>query len=152
MKLSAKHEDMVGTIAGNCLAFRLRMLNRMAGAIYDEAMRPHGIKGTQVNILVAVAFTGRATSRELCRVLHMDASTFSRALARLKKKGWLAVSQSGEGKILNVEITGEGLEKIEQVYPDWRKAQARVEEALGEAAAEMLIASSNRHLFGELNR
>ncbi len=148
MKPSAAHQEMVNSIATNCLSVRLRLMNRMVGAIYDEALRPHGIKASQLNILVAVSAFGRVTSQQLCRVLHMDTSTFSRAVARLKKNRWLQVEPSGEGKILKIEVTKEGFKKIEQVYPDWQRAQAKTVEALGESTYEMIIASGNTHLLG----
>lgn len=147
MELSAAQKKMVNSIATNCLSVRLRLMNRKIGAIYDEALRPHGIKASQLNILMAVLAFGRATSRQLCRVLHMDTSTFSRAVARLKKNQWLQVEPSGEGKILKIEVTKEGFEKIEQVYPDWQRAQANAVEALGESTSEMIIASGNKHLL-----
>ena len=152
MKPSAAHQKMVNSIATNCLSVRLRLMNRMVGAIYDEALRPHGIKASQLNILVAVSAFGRVTSQQLCRVLHMDTSTFSRAVARLKKNRWLQVEPSGEGKILKIEVTKEGLKKIEQVYPDWQRAQAKAVEALGESTYEMIIASGNTHLLGGMAR
>jgi DNA-binding MarR family transcriptional regulator len=149
MQPSAAHQKIVNCIATNCLSVRLRLMNRMVGAIYDEALRPHGIKASQLNILVAVSAFGRVTSRQLCRVLHMDTSTFSRTVARLKKNRWLQVEPSGEGKILKIEVTKEGLKKIEQVYPDWQRAQVNALEALGESTSEMIIASGNKHLLGE---
>ena len=97
MKPSPATQKMVNSIATNCLSVRLRLMNRMVGAIYDEALRPHSIKASQLNILVAVSAFGKVTSRQLCQVLHMDPSTFSRAVARLKKNRWLQVEPSGEG-------------------------------------------------------
>ena len=152
MKPSAAHQKMVNSIATNCLSVRLRLMNRMVGAIYDEALRPHGIKASQLNILVAVSAFGRVTSQQLCRVLHMDTSTFSRAVARLKNNRWLQVEPSGEGKILKIEATQAGYKKIEQVYPDWQRAQAKAVEALGESTYEMIIASGNTHLLGGMAR
>ena len=130
----------------------VRLMNRMVGAIYDEALRPHRIRASQLNILVAVSAFGRVTSQQLCQMLHMDPSTFSRAVTRLKKNRWLEVNPSGEGKILKIEVTQKGFKKIEQVYPDWQRAQARVEEALGESTSEMIIASGNKHLLGGMTR
>jgi DNA-binding MarR family transcriptional regulator len=152
MKPFAAHQKMVNSIATNCLSVRLRLMNRVVGAIYDEALRPHGIKASQLNILVAVSAFGRVTSQQLCRVLHMDTSTFSRAVARLKKNRWLLIEPSGEGKILKIEVTKEGFKKIEQVYPDWQKAQAKAAETLGESTSEMIIASGNKHLLGGMTR
>ena len=152
MKPTAEFQKMVNSIAANCLSVRLRLMNRMVGAIYDEALRIHGIKASQLNILVAVSAFGRVNSRQLCQVLHMDPSTLSRAAGRLKKSGWLQVQPSGEGKILKIEVTREGVKKIEQVYPDWKKAQARAAEILGPSMSEMLVASGNKHLLGGMTR
>jgi DNA-binding MarR family transcriptional regulator len=148
MKPSSASQKMVNSIAITCLSVRLRLMNRMVGAIYDEALRPHRIRASQLNILVAVSAFGRVTSQQLCQMLHMDPSTFSRAVTRLKKNRWLEVNPSGEGKILKIEVTQKGFKKIEQVYPDWQRAQARAEKALGESTSEMLIAFGNKHLLG----
>ena len=40
-------------IGRECLAFRVRMLNRMITAIYDEALAGAGLKASQFNLLVA---------------------------------------------------------------------------------------------------
>lgn len=152
MKPTAATQKMVNSIATNCISVRLRLMNRMVGAIYDEALRPHGIKASQLNILVAASAFGRVTSQQLCQVLHMDPSTLSRTVGRLKKSGWLLVQPSGEGKILKIEVTKEGFDKIEQVYPEWEKAQVRAAETLGESTSEMIIASGNKHLLGGMTR
>ena len=151
MELPAAQNIMVNSIATNCLSVRLRLMNRKIGAIYDEALRPHGIKASQLNILVAVSAFGKVTSQQLCRVLHMDTSTFSRAVARLKKNGLLQVEPSGEGKILQIEVAEKGLKKIEQVYPDWQRAQEEAAAVLGESTSEMVIASGNKHLLGNMS-
>ncbi|NIV98840.1 MarR family transcriptional regulator [Candidatus Saccharibacteria bacterium] len=123
-------------------------MNRLVGAIYDDALRPHDIKASQLNILVAVSAFGRVTSQQLCQMLHMDPSTLSRAVTRLKKNRWLEVQPSGEGKILKIEVTQKGFKKIEQVYPDWEKAQVRAAKVLGESTSEAIIATGNKYLLG----
>lgn len=147
MSLSNVQKKTVKTIADNCLSVRLRLLNRLVGAIFDNALRPHKIKASQLNILVALAAFGPTTSRQLCRVLHMDASTFSRTLTRLKSNGWLKTEPSGEGKILRIEITPAGLAKIEAVYPDWQIAQEQAESVLGASTAEIIVTAGNTHLL-----
>ena len=148
MRPSASHQKMVNAIATNCLSVRLRLINRMVGAIYDEGLRPHDIKASQLNILVAVSAFGKVTGQKLCRMLHMDPSTLSRALARLKDKGLLQVEPSGEGKILQIAVSQKGLDKIERVYPDWQRAQDKAAEVLGQSTSEVVIAAGNKHLLG----
>ena len=140
-------QDLVKEIALNCYSVRLRLLNRVVGTIFDEALRPHEIRASQLNILVAVAAYGPVTSQQLCRVLHMDASTFSRAISRLKAKLWLEIKPSGEGKVLLIRAGSQGLEKIKCVYPDWQEAQAKVASVLGESTVEKINAAGDRYLL-----
>ena len=140
-------QDLVKEIALNCYSVRLRLLNRVVGAIFDEALRPHKIRASQLNILVAVAAYGPVTSQQLCRVLHMDTSTFSRALSRLRAKRWVETEPSGEGKVLLIRIATQGLEKIKHVYPDWQKAQEKAADVLGESTVEKISASGDRYLL-----
>ena len=140
-------QDLVKEIALNCYSVRLRLLNRVVGAIFDEALRSHQIRASQLNILVAVAAYGPVTSQQLCRVLHMDTSTFSRAISRLKAKLWLEIEPSGEGKVLLIRAGLQGLEKIKRVYPDWQKAQEKAVAVLGESTVEKISASGDRYLL-----
>src|SRR5271157_6409633 len=78
-------------IAAECLAVRLRALNRAVTALYDDALRPHGLRVGQLNLLVAVARMGAARPGDLCCVLHMDKSTLSRDVQVMCRNGWLTV-------------------------------------------------------------
>ena len=147
MEPSSLQKKMLDTISSNCLSVRLRLLNRKIGAIFDAKLRPHGIKSSQLNILVAVSAFEKVTSHQLCRMLNMDTSTLSRAVAILKKNQWLQVEPSGEGKILKIGITAKGLKKVEQAYPDWQKAQEEAKKILGESTADRVIESGNEHLL-----
>ena len=140
-------KDLVKEIALNCSSVRLRLLNRVVGAIFDEALRPHEIRASQLNILVAVAAYGPVTSQQLCRVLHMDASTFSRAISRLKAKLWLEIEPSGEGKVLLIRVGSTGLEKIKCVYSDWQEAQEKAASVLGDSTVEKINAAGDRYLL-----
>ena len=138
--------EKVQLIATQCLSVRMRLLNRMVNSIYDTALRPHQVKASQMNILVAVAFSGMTTSMELCQLLQMDTSTFSRALTRLRSNQWLVTEPSGDGKILNIVISKGGLNKIEEVFPEWKQAQNEVAELLGDSATKAILEIGTKHL------
>ena len=140
-------QEILKQITGDCIAVRLWMLNRIVTGIFDETLRPHGIRGSQVNILVAASAFGPSTVRELCRVLHMDASTLSRAIARMKNRGWVVSEPSGDGKILRIRTTTQGLEMIRQIYPPWKEAQKKALGLLGDKAAEAIASAGNRQLL-----
>src|SRR6266511_3526915 len=55
-------QAMIDKIAEECIAVRLRMLNRVITNIYDHALRPLDLKVSQMNILVAAASMGAARS------------------------------------------------------------------------------------------
>ncbi len=147
MKPTEPQKKIINTIVNDCLYVRLRLMNRIIGGIYDKALKPHGIKSTQLTVLVAVSAFDSTTSKQLSQLLHMDTSTFSRTLGILKNKQWLDTEPSGEGKILNVKITAEGIAKLEAAYPDWQRAQEQAVDALGEPAAEQIVSTGTRYLF-----
>ena len=46
-----KKTSSIDIIAKTCIAVRMRMLNRLVTNVYDEALRPLGLKVSQMNIL-----------------------------------------------------------------------------------------------------
>ena len=150
--MPVKTQKILKDIADECIAVRFRMLNRMITQIFDEALRPFEIKASQLNILVAVATYGPVSSRQLCVVLHMDASTFSRAVSRIKKRGWLDTEPSGEGKILLIRMTEPGIKKIREIYPAWKKAQETAQTLLGKSATTAITDAGNRQLLNGMTK
>ena len=56
-------ELIARNIAQNCIAVRVRKLNRMITAIYDEGFRPLGLTVAQFNLLVAIASSSNITPK-----------------------------------------------------------------------------------------
>jgi DNA-binding MarR family transcriptional regulator len=124
-------------IAAECIAVRVRALNRAITALYDDALRPHGLRTGQLNLLVAVARMGTAKPSDLCRVLSMDKSTLSRDVEVMRRNGWLAVEQgSGRGRPLRISPDGQSL--LERAFPAWRQAQTRAGTLIGDEGAASL--------------
>src|SRR3954453_11179233 len=98
MMATAKAMPTIETIAGECIAVRLRMLNRVVTNLYDDALRPLGLKVSQMNILVAAAKMGTARPVDVCDYLHLDVSTLSRNVERMKARGWLEVGPDEDGR------------------------------------------------------
>ena len=78
-------------MARECIATQARELSRVVTRIYDKALRPVGVRTTQLGVLVAAGKMGVARPAMVCRVLKMDASTLSRTVDRLVSNGWLRV-------------------------------------------------------------
>src|SRR5919199_1950708 len=79
----------IDTISRTCIAVRLRLLNRVVTNFYDNALRPLGLKVSQLNILIVTAKLGLARPARVCEILQLDASTLSRNVERMRGHGWL---------------------------------------------------------------
>lgn len=125
-------------IAGECLAVRVRTLNRAVTALYDEALRPHGLRVGQLNLLVAVARAGTARPGDLCRILRMDKSTLSRDVDVMRRNGWLEVDDSADARARPLRLSSGGHALLEAVVPAWRQAQEKAISLIGGEAAAAL--------------
>ncbi len=129
---------MIDKIAGECIAVRLRKLNRIITNIYDNALRPLDLKVSQMNILVAAAKMGTARPLEVCEYLHLDVSTLSRNVERMKARGWLQVVPDEDGRSQPFQLTPQGKKLLEKAVPAWNEAQERVTAVLGDGFVQQL--------------
>jgi DNA-binding MarR family transcriptional regulator len=137
------------TIAEQCIAVRLRMLSRGVTRIYNQALRPYGLMVSQMNILVAVSCLGEARQQEVCQALHLEKSTLSRDVGRMRSQGWLEEVPGEDGRTALLRITPAGKRLLEKATPAWQRAQEEATALLGERqvatlsrAAAMLRAKS----------
>ena len=91
--------------------------------LYDDALRPLGLRVTQLNILVAVGKMGDAVPTEVGKYLHIDKSTLSRTLARLVENGWLEELESDDGRSHPVRLSRSGRKLVKEAFPLWEEAQ-----------------------------
>jgi DNA-binding MarR family transcriptional regulator len=118
-------------IGRECLGFRVRMLNRMISAIYDDALAGAGLKASQFNLLVAAVNSEQSRPADLAKALEMDESTVSRNVERMCAKGWLRLEADDDRRSHLIKATDKGLKLIRSSYPAWQKAQAEVSRRLG---------------------
>lgn len=128
-------------IAGRCVAVRLRMLNRKVSGIFDEALRPLGLRVSQLNVLVAVAVGQPVSPAEISARLHLEKSTLSRNLERMARRGWLVVEP---GRPNHLRLTRKGESLLDKALPPWERAQEESRRLLGSEGARAIHASGNR--------
>ena len=132
-------------IARDCIAVRVRILNRVITKIYDEALRPLGIKTSQVNILVVTGRMGIVRPAEICSRLKMDMSTVSRNIDRLKTGGWIeTLADEQDGRAHQIQLSKKGTALLEKAKPAWDKAQEKARELLGPSGVTSLLAAIER--------
>ncbi len=132
-------------IAQDCIAARMRLLNRVVTKTYDDALRPLGIKTSQLNILVVTARLGLAPPAEISDRLKMDISTVSRNVDRMRAKGWIeVVEDEQDARAHQFRLSAPGRQLLEKVKPAWEKAQAKVKKLLGQSGVVALVRATER--------
>src|SRR5438309_9337336 len=133
-----KNNPAIDAIARNCIAVRLRLLNRVVTNLYDDALRPLGLKVSQLNILVVAAKLGLARPAEVCDLLQLDTSTLSRNVERMRAHAWLEVVPEEDARTQPFRLTAQGRRLIEKAVPAWEEAQRQAKELLGEEGIALL--------------
>ena len=64
-----------------CVCNTLRMVSRVVTQLYDDCLRPSGLRVTQFSILAAVARLGEASLKQLEDELAIDQTTLTRSLS-----------------------------------------------------------------------
>jgi len=128
----------IDKVASECVAVRLRMLNRVVTNIYDDALRSLDLKVSQMNILVAAAKMVTARPVDVCEHLHLDVSTLSRNVERMKARGWLEVVPDEDGRSQPFRLTPQGRKLLDKAISAWTEAQQQVRQVLGDGFVEQL--------------
>src|SRR6516162_3119735 len=139
-----KPASNIDTIARDCIAVRLRCLNRVVSNIYDDALRPLGLKVSQLNILIATAKLGLARPARVCEILQLDTSTLSRNVERMRAQGWLEVVPEEDARAQPFRLTAQGTRMIEKAFPAWQEGQRRAAELLGKNGTALLERAAQR--------
>lgn len=126
-----------------CAAGRVRKLSRAVSAIYDEALRPHGIRVSQLTILALVSALRQAAPSDLERYLLMDRSTVSRNVKRMCDPGWLETVPAPDARSHFIVATNRGQELLERALPDWREAQRQARALLGDEGFDAIVQAAN---------
>lgn len=137
-----KAQEIAQLVAEQCLAGRVRRLNRVVSNLYDRALQPYGIKINQANVLVFLLVYGDSSPGEIGIRLQMEKSTVSRTIDRMKKSGWVEVNGAGPGQ--SVRVTDLGKQLMVDSHDRWQRAQNKALELLGKDGAASLSLMAER--------
>jgi DNA-binding MarR family transcriptional regulator len=118
-------------VAGGCACKRVRRTARAVTQLYDETLRPSGLRVTQFTLLVGVALSEPVPITRLADALGLDRTTLARDLKSLTERGLVEITAGADRRMRLVRLTDQGREAIGRAYPLWRQAQARILEGSG---------------------
>ena len=139
-----KTSRAIDAIARTCIAVRLRLLNRVVTNLYDDGLRPLGLKVSQLNLLVVTAKLGLAQPAKVCDLLQLDPSTLSRNVERMRARGWLEVVPGEDARTQPFRLTAQGRRLLERAVPAWGQAQRRAVEVLGDKMIALLSEAAGK--------
>lgn len=114
-----------------CACHKTRMAARALTRLYDEALKPARLRGTQFAVLVALAIDGALSIAALAKLMGMDRSTLTRNLRPLEKGGLAVRGEEGWRRSRTIGITAKGRARLRQGLPLWQSAQSGLRERLG---------------------
>src|SRR3989441_13202554 len=117
-----------------CVCNTLRMVTRAVTQIYDDVLRPSGLRVTQFSILATIARIGEANLRQLQHALAIDQTTLTRSLNLLERDGVIARASHPDGRIKAMRLTSKGRRALDVARPLWARAQGKVLRELGTKA------------------
>jgi DNA-binding MarR family transcriptional regulator len=132
----------------DCIATRLRMANRVITKLYDDALRPFGLKVTQMSMLVVAEDRGLIRQTEVGAELRLDDSTLSRNLERMRANGWLEEVSGDDARVHSYRLTEAGRALLDKAIPAWRRAQEEAQRLLGDAGVQALGRFAREQGFG----
>lgn len=109
----------------HCLAARRRA--RAITRLYEQKLRPHGLRATQFSILSALALKGPTPVGELADLLGLERSSLSRSARVVERRGWVTTVESDDARERPLGLTEAGREKLERAFPAWQEAQDMID-------------------------
>jgi DNA-binding MarR family transcriptional regulator len=150
--MSKATNSSIDTISRTCIAARLRLLNRVVTNLYDDALRPLGLKVSQMNILIVTARLGLARPAQVCEILQLGASTLSRNIKPLRVHGWLEVAPEEDARVQPFRLTPRGKRLIEKAVPAWEEAQRQATKLLGNEGIALLDKAARKVGMSQADR
>src|SRR5260370_7752903 len=117
-----------------CVCNTLRMASRAVTQLYDDVLRPSGLRVTQFSILAMIARMGEANLKQLEDTLAIDQTTLTRSLNLLERDRVIERVPHPDGRIKAMRLTSKGRRALETAWPLWARAQDKVLRELGTTA------------------
>jgi DNA-binding MarR family transcriptional regulator len=140
-RTTAAVERTVATYASRgreCAYGNLRLIARVAGSIYEEALRPVDLRAGQLSLLWAIVATEPIELAQLGGVTLTDPTTLSRTVEKLRKARLVDVRPGRDGRRKEVTLTPLGRARFAAAMPHWEAAQRRIASMLPVAEVRAL--------------
>ncbi|WP_225984812.1 MarR family winged helix-turn-helix transcriptional regulator [Noviherbaspirillum aerium] len=106
--------------------------------MYDQALKPSGLKITQFGILRLLSTYPGLTTGAMAELLAMDSTTLTRTLKIISDSGWIRATPGEDRRERLWTITGEGEKRISEAEPLWTNVQKEFAELASDVDLDAL--------------
>jgi DNA-binding MarR family transcriptional regulator len=108
-----------------CAYANLKLVTRVLSGVYDEALRPCGLRASQLALMWAILALEPVELGRLGTVTLTDQTTLSRTIATLRTAGLVSVREGEDRRVKLVRLTAAGRARFRAAMPLWETAQQR---------------------------
>jgi DNA-binding MarR family transcriptional regulator len=131
IEISPKAMAVARKAARECVCANLRRATRAVTKLYDDALKPTGLKITQFGLLSSLMAMGSSTLSELAAELQVDRTTLTRNLEILQARGLVVSEEGADRRERQLSLSDKGFSAVRTAYPLWQAAQIRATEIAG---------------------
>jgi DNA-binding MarR family transcriptional regulator len=115
----------------DCVCGALRTVTRAVTQLYDDALRPAGLRITQYSLLSRIRRLQPVSAGALVDTLHADQTTLARALKLLEQEGLVVRAAETDRRLKRIKLTEAGERKYQEARKLWTETQHRVVATIG---------------------
>ena len=131
-------------IPDRCFGYAVRAASRAVTRAYDAALRPAGLRLTQLGLLVAIAMNRGTSIAALSSALTIEASAVSRNLGPLQRAGLIEWTGAGGRAGKHVMLTDKGRARLRIALEAWGRVQHSFHRFLGDGSGHSVRAELKR--------
>lgn len=131
MRDREKQAEFAKSKGAECVCGNLRKAARAVTQLYDDALRPAGLRVTQFSILGATMAMEPVTVTRLAKATVTDRTTLTRNLKLLEQESLIRIGPGSDRREREVTLTDRGRQAMAKAYPLWEDAQIHILKGLG---------------------
>lgn len=112
--------------------------------MYDGELRAVGLTLAQFTLLQALSLVREATQGVLRQILVFDATTLTRTLGTLERRGWIRRKVGRDRRSRVVALTAAGRSRFRRAVPAWNRSQRILRARVGRRRWSMWMKELSR--------